>query len=343
MKIWYDKFVLIFLMAICVLVGTNSIVAERAVASNQNINAWVAYWDMKSGIDEVEKANKKENQISETYGSISYFAAYFDSKGKLFIPDELKVEDKLNIQDKYLSIVNDVQGEKKNLFKDTDIVKKVLADDKKQAKHADEIIKLVKKSGCNGIDLDYEKVFREEETAKLYLKFIKLLYAKAQENNLKMRVILEPNVHFDEFRFPVGPEYVVMLYNLYGLHSDEGPKADFKFIRSSIDKMKVLPRPIGVAFATGGCYWNSNGEKKFISAKQAAELARKYKKTPERSLKSNALRFTYTDDKDVEYTVWYADRQTISSWINKAKDAGIDNVSVWRMGSNEAIYDFGND
>ena len=33
--------------------------------------------------------------------------------------------------------------------------------------------------------------------------------------------------------YSVGPEYMVMLYNLYGLHSGPGPKADGPFIEKT--------------------------------------------------------------------------------------------------------------
>ncbi len=339
---WRKGFIIIaVLFTIQTLIFSNVTAKEndgQNESQNIQLTPWVVYWDMQNGMNEIKTAN----DVNNVYGSVSYFAAYFNKKDKLFIPDELKIlNDAIDSPEvKYLTVVNDVQNGEETLFKDVKILKKILRNDKKRAEHADEIIKLAKEYGYNGIDLDYEKTFKDKKVAKLYLEFIKVLYVKAQENNLKMRVILEPSVNFSQYKFPQGPEYVVMMYNLYGLHSGEGPKADFKFIRDTVEKMKVLPQPVGVAFATGGCYWNDKGEKKFISTKQAIGLSKKYKISPQRSLKSNALHFSYIDDEGRECKVWYADKQTLSSWINKVSDLGINSISIWRMGGNETTYDF---
>lgn len=315
--------------------------AQEDGGGERELSAWVAYWDMDRGIREFNQANESRS----TYGSISYFAAYFNDDQKLFIPEPLmKKQQDINgfAGTRYLTVVNDVQG-KKNAgakFKDIGVVKKVLKNPKAQQKHADDIVKLAQKAGCSGIDLDYERVFRDKEAAKLYLQFIAVLYEKAQAEGLQLRVILEPNVDFSVHKFPKGPQYVVMLYNLYGTHSGEGPKADFAFIRKTADKMKSLPGTPGIALAAGGCLWSSSGEKKFISEQDALSLARRYKKVPERSLKSNALRFSYKDDAGIEYTVWYADELTLTSWMNKAKDAGISDICIWRLGGSGAAYTF---
>ena len=228
MKNWCKTFAAVALFTtVCFASGSGSAVPQEDVkAPEHQLSAWVAYWDLKSGMQELHEANERNS----VYGSVSYFAAYFNSKGKLFLPDALEQEANENnssVQQRYLTVVNDVAGKKESdsaKYKDIDIVKKVLKDDKAQQKHADEIIRLAKKADCNGIDLDYEKVFRDKKAAQLYLKFIKVLYDKAQENDLQLRVILEPNVNFDAYKFPKGPEYMVMLYNLYGLHSAKDPR-----------------------------------------------------------------------------------------------------------------------
>lgn len=332
-----------FCLAFVILNASGSSAIRADIAGNNsrtdaNLSAWLAYWDMDDGVSELGKTGN-------TYNEISYFEAFFNAKEELIVPKDLfedkeQIEAEKNFSVRYLTVVNDVQTEEKTSFKDIDVVKDVLADKKAQEKHADEIIELAKENNCNGIDLDYERVFRDKEASELYLEFIKILYDKTSEQDMKLRVILEPNVNFQEYKFPEGPLYMVMLYNLYGTHSEKpGPKADFMFIRNTINKMKSLPKPMGVALATGGCYWTDKGDRKFISSEEAVELARKYKKTPKRSFTSNALSFSYKE-KGVEYTVWYADKLTLASWINRAEDEGINDICIWRLGGNEKIYDF---
>lgn len=83
---------------------------------------------------------------------------------------------------------------------------------------------------------------------------------------MALRVLLEPNIAYGKYDFPAGSQYVVMMYNLHGIHNDAGPKADFAFIRKTIQKMTSLPGTPGIALSTGGCSWSSTGSKQFISA-----------------------------------------------------------------------------
>lgn len=310
-------------------------VSKAEPLDDLHFNAWVAYWDEKSGIDEWQK-------INNNYESISFFGAYFDKEEKLFIPDEfLDTIKNTEAKEKYLTIVNDVDKEDKILFKDTEILKDILADKKKQKKHAEQIISLAKKANCNGIDLDYERVFKDEEVAELYLDFIKVLYKEANKNKLNLRIILEPSVNFKKYTFVRGPKYVVMAYNLYGTHSKEdGAKADINFIENLIDKMQYLPQNKGIAFATGGCYWTDKDKRKFINTKQIMQILNKYDKTPQRDEKSGALFFDYEDNEQNKYKVWYADKETLSLWIDKAQELGIKDIFIWRLGSNEVEYNF---
>jgi len=86
-------------------------------------------------------------------------------------------------------------------------------------------------------------------------EFINKLYRRAQGCGLKLRVVLEPRALVSTTDFPPGSEYVIMLYNLYGLHSGPGPKANKDFIETTLERMNLLPADKTVAFATGGCMW----------------------------------------------------------------------------------------
>ena len=293
--------------------------------------AWLVYWDAQNGVSESNASDKK-------YTSVSYFAAYFNEQDALFIPEGFQEEKAIlkqpefKPQYEYLTVVNDIAGKSKNSFKDINVVKRVLDGDAKRILHAYEIIELAQTYHCNGIDLDYEQIFKDPIAAEDYIKFIKILYDKASVHNIKLRVILEPSVKFSNYDFPKGPQYIVMFYNLYGLHSGPGPKADFSFIEATAERMKALPAPIGVAFSTGGCIWGDNGEKKFISGQAAKSLAQEQHASQKRDAKSDDLYFSFAKD-NVNYTVWYADQDTLESWEKKAAALGLHSVSIWRLGN----------
>lgn len=301
------------------------------------LTAWTAYWDMSAGMAESELLGEKLEYIS-------YFAAEFKEDGSLFIPDELTNGRKGHEKSTdYLTIVNDVDSSKASKVKDLDILHKVLDDKEKREIHIEEIIKLAKSQDYGGIEIDYERIFKDDKLVKPYLKFIQEMQTACHEENLKLRVILEPGMDF-EAGFPKGPEYCVMLYNLYGTHSNAGPKADGRFIEKTIDKMAALPGTKSVAISNGGCVWEASLLKlkhdkgKFITQEKALELQKKFNAEPKRDEGSACLYFDYTD-KGQDYTVWYADSETLNAWITVAANKGISTVSLWRLGGSTDIND----
>ena len=87
-----------------------------------------------------------------------------------------------------------------------------------------------------------------------------------------------------------------------------------------------------MAFAAGGYDWPANGSGKEVTEADAAKLAAKSTDL-QRDSQSGVLHFTYKSN-GVTHTVWYADGQTLKSWMNQAKAAGINNVALWKMGGN---------
>lgn len=301
-----------------------------------NLSAWITSWDFDMGEKELKKIEDKVEKVS-------FFGAYFNAQDQLFIPAEfaekisaMKTEN--DHYETYLTFVNDKENEDGSvIFKDIDVLKRIFSTEESMEQHVDDIIALALQGGYDGIEMDYERVWRDEALEKNFLRFFSKLYEKALQHHMKVRLVLEPGVIFSEDKFIEGPEYVVMLYNLYGVHSGPGPKADRKFIEKTIDKMAVLPDKKAVAFSTGGCKWGSNGEKKFLTEAEAVALAEKYRVKPKRDKDSQCMVFSY-QDQDVQYDVWYADYKTLNYWVSIAKDKGIYQSSIWRLGGNIAVH-----
>lgn len=330
--------VAIFTSLFIILIGCNynSQSAVNAVAKEPTkTSTWLAYWDLDAGEKDLDKIGKQLEKVS-------YFGAYFDSNDRLFIPKELS--DKINERKKkkekyetYLTFVNDKQNiDGSFALKDIEVLRRLFSDDASMDKHIDEIIALTLQGGYNGIEIDYERIWKDEKIGQAFLKFMNRLYSEALKNNLKVRVVLEPSTPFTAADFFKGPEYVVMLYNLYGLHSAPGPKANKEFVEKIITRMKALPGEKSVAFSTGGCLWGDNGEKRFLTEVEARTLAAVYDRETKRDEASQCLIFDYKD-KGVTYQVWYADVKTLNYWISIAKEQGENNISLWRLGGNVDI------
>ena len=321
-----------------ILVGCNytSQSAVNAVAKEPTKrSAWLAYWDLDAG-------EKDLKAIGNRLDKLSYFGAYFDKNDRVFIPKELS--DKKSEPQKtkvkyetYLTFVNDkLNFDGSVVMKDIEVLRRLFSDDASMEKHIDEITELTLQGGYDGIEIDYERIWKDEEIGKSFLRFADKLYGKALKNNLKLRLVLEPSTPFSSVGFSKGPEYVVMLYNLYGLHSAPGPKANKEFIQKTVTRMKVLPGEKSVAFSTGGCVWGDNGKKSFLTEVEAKTLAVTYGVETKRDEESQCVVFEYKD-MGVSYQVWYADVKTLNYWISIAKEQGENSISLWRFGGNVDI------
>lgn len=301
------------------------------------LSAWAAYWDMEGGMAEY-------GAMRGRLQGLSYFAASFDAQDRLVVPlavsearqAALKKDDKRLA---YLTIVNDAVGPKgKALDKDTAVLRRVLANTAVMDRHIAEIISLGKEGRYDGIELDYERIWKDApDLVPKFMDFTYRLSRAAIQAGLKLRIVLEPSTPFDA-GFCRGPEYVVMLYNLYGLHSGPGPKADGAFIEKIVKRMGALPDKRAVALATGGCLWEAGSSKaqRFLSQKEAVALRDRHQAKERRDGDSAALIFRYREN-EKEYVVWYADSETINAWITVAARQGSTAVSLWRLGGNTDI------
>lgn len=299
------------------------------------MSAWSAYWDAEAAAREL----KKQRHLA----GVSCFAAAFEADGSLYLPEEmpgLKKQAAKGGRATYLTIVNDVRPDKGPMKeKDTEIVKQVLADEAAADRHIGDILAQAEQLGAEGVEIDYEKLWKDKELTGKFLDFTYRLSSACTRKGLKLRIVLEPSAPLDA-PWAKGPEYTVMCYNLYGKHSGPGPKADRNFLLKTFKKMEALPGNKSVAFATGGCLWENpgllDGPKGKTSFKTEAELtalAREHKAETVRDAESAALSFEY-EAEGKHYVAWYADAETLNAWITLAARQGLDKVMLWRLGGN---------
>lgn len=300
-----------------------------------NYTIWTTYWDTLDLESEVEKL---KNDID----SICYFAAYFNKDKNLFIPKESSESLKkmkrfygFKEHQSYLTYVNDVilDGNRSSL-KDIEILYSLFETEESMNQHVEKVLQLAMQNGFDGIEIDYEGIKNDIGLWELFIQFIDKLYHSANKKNIPIRILLEPNAPLEQIILPNGPEYVMMCYNLYGVGTDPGPKANEKFIKEMIKKMEMLPGKLNFALATGGFDFSSTGMVQSLTEKEAVELLNLYNKTATREEGSQALYFHYTDEEGTDHEVWYGDHETIKYWIGIIQDAGDYGISIWRVGGN---------
>lgn len=322
----HKKHILLALLVACVgyMCACFAAKPKQAPPMQPQRAAWLVYWDWEQGLKEAQ-LDKEQTYI--------VFAAYFDKKGRLLLPEQFTEESLKNLsQDKlFLSIVNDWEGKKNQLLpKDTAILQRKLSNKKRRQQHVQQIIALCQKNNFAGIEIDYENIWQNEKLMRDFALFAAELRDKSREAGLELRIVLEPKALTYAELLPENVEYVVMFYNLYGLHSDPGPKADEKFILRTLKKMEKLKGTPNVAFANGGFCWTGGQRAISITSQQAAAIAQKHGVVPRRDARSYALYFSYAEA-GKQHTVWYADKETLNFWRETAAAYGYKRFSLWRL------------
>lgn len=298
------------------------------------ISTWVTYWDLPS-------KTFSENMPGDIK-NVSYFAANFNENNELVVPDKLK-DFYNNTKDynfkKYLTIVNDViKSDGSSIQKDTEVLKMILYDKSSRENNINQIVNLAIQYGFDGIEIDYERLKKDMTLWENFIPFINELYSKASEKGLDLRVVLEPNIPFENLNFEKGPTYVMMCYNLHGGFSDPGEKANPEFIISLIEGMNKYDVKKDFALATGGFDWpegvsdstDGNGKVKSVTENEAKSLIREYNAEAIRDEESKYLYFKYKDEDNINYEVWYADNETLNYLASFILKEGYD-VSLWRV------------
>lgn len=324
----YKSIVAILILSVCFLCACGTDKKIQAPKMKPSQAAWSVYWDWANGIDEAQ---------DDKYQDVIVFAADFDSKNQLVFPAAFAPEMFNSFPQKnlFISFVNDKRLESgKHIQKDTVFLNELLATPEFRKQHISEVIRICKDNGFNGIEIDYENIWKEKTLVENFVSFVEELRKETQINRLDLRVVLDVRALRYAKLFPDNVEYVVMFYNLHGLHNGPGPKADKKFILDTLKKLQSLKGTPNIAFANGGFVWSSGSKTKSLTTEQARLLAKKMQVKPKRDSESNALYFSYVQD-NKEYTVWFGDEITIKYWCDIAKEYGYKRFSLWRLGGSK--------
>ena len=293
--------------------------------------AWYVYWDLDVWDEFLLLTEERE------LSSVSMFSCYFSEDGQLYVPPGLsaleEMAEELAFPVAYLSFTNDVQHTDGSATqKDPEFLRDLWADAERTEETAEEMLTMTKSVGADGIEIDFENI-TEQGLWEDYIRFLELVWDKAQTEELSMRVVLGVNTPVEDLSFPTGPEYSVMCYNLYGTHSGPGPKADEDFLKKTAEKFSKLQN-VTYALATGGFEWNDDVVTRSLTQEAAETLAEEYECELGRDKSSGALYYIYQANGE-RYTVWYADVQTLAAWrsiiLNVDSGAKFD---LWRVGGN---------
>lgn len=306
--------------------------AEGSDLAFPTYSVWIPYWDALSAVRELET-------LGASVQNVIAFGAIFDEEDRPFLLDDmvstlaLLNETRCEQYTLYLSVINDVAlntGGYDN--KTPELLKRLLKTSKSTDAHIESLIHLVRSSGADGLEIDYEAIRDDASLWNRYSAFVEKLYARTCQEGIPLRVVLE----YDSLKrsgLPEGPVYVVMCYNLFGKHSEAGPKADFEFLADAFAYSRNLPGEVDMAFATGGFVWSGTSVTAVSQVDAEAWLGEDLLACS-RDEGSGALHAVQTDANGVTSELWYADAETLAIWRDRALDAGFRSFSFFRLGGN---------
>lgn len=294
-----------------------------ACACADSLGAWLPYWDASAAI--------QEGQVLHLDRAVA-FAATFDQGSRPVLSDEaeallwdMQVAFAGTDTQVYLSVVNDTPTEAKSAA----LLRRLLLNDKAMEQHIDDLIMLVDSTRIEALEIDYENLGDDAALWQRFTLFIERLHTQLDQDGISLRVVLPWDAP-KHATLPQGPEYTVMCYNLHGTHSGPGPKADFAFLEEIAALYADAPRPLRMAFATGGFDWSASGVESLTQQEAERRLAL-LGVTPTRDAASGALTASYTMN-GASHTLWYADGETLRLW--QQHTPGFDGTDLFRLGGN---------
>lgn len=307
--------------------------AAEESTEKSTYTVWNVYWNLDGAEAQIE-------EMADDIQNVSYFAAYFDQDDHVFLPEDTRsfyektaAAYKERGWNRYLTIVNDqILADGSSDLKSTELLYRLLETQEACQAHAEELLTLVKQYGYDGLEIDYENIRKDETLWGYFMPFTAYLYQRCEEENLTLRIVIETNIEPEKIDWVEGPTYVVMCYNLYGGHSGPGPKADRDFLEEIMEKMSHVPGKTDYALANGGFDWSDDGKVSGITTAQARQLLSESGASAERDEKSHAEYFTYQDENGVGHEVWYADEETMQTWMSWLEAEGNHQFSIWRLG-----------
>lgn len=293
-------------------------------------SGWLPYWDYQGAKLDWVTSQERASEIVA-------FGVLYQGED-LYVPEEtdLMTKELVEMVSKeesvYLSFINDTKQEDGSFVqKDKGLLETILPYPEKRSTQIENIINLSLKYGVDGIEIDFENIKNDVSLWESFAEFTKELNEACEQHQLGLRIVLSyDSVKYTEF--PIGPTYVIMCYNLYGLHSQAGPKANQDFLDEVFELNEVLKPNVVLAYANHGFSWADNGDITAITKDQAFEMADIYEADIYREDESGALYYTYKDSSDMSYDVWFADETTLDQWVTWANNAGYDKSAIWRYG-----------
>lgn len=226
-----------------------------------------------------------------------------------------------------------------------DIVHRIINDPVKKNKLINDLVKLIKKYGFVGINIDFEELI--ETKNEVLTNFQKELYTRFHKEGLLVSQDVMPfNEDYDYKSLGKYNDYLfLMAYDEHSGDTKPGPISSQKWIEAAVDQLakKVSPQKIVLCLAAYGYDWVKGGQGTDVTYQQALVIARESEGKVKYNNDTYNLSYQYWDDNDKEHEVQFTDAATNFNTVRFATEYPLAGTALWRLGSEDSrLWDFYN-
>ncbi len=245
----------------------------------------------------------------------------------------------MNVNRKYkkpvlITISNYVNTNNISGYYDTKDINRILKSKKLRATFINSILNQLFKYKFTGVDLDLDDI-KDRNTAD-YIAFQQELYRVLHSRGfLVTQNVVPEDEQFDITRLQHFNDYLfIMAVDQHNDGSNAGDISSQQWVEEILDNVcsKIPSEKIILTIAAGGFDWPENNVGASVGYQRAMSSAQTNKRVITFDPVSANLHYTYTDERELNHTVYFADAATNFNIIRMADDWATGGVALWRLG-----------
>ncbi|MGE5518497.1 MAG: polysaccharide deacetylase family protein [Candidatus Dadabacteria bacterium] len=217
-------------------------------------------------------------------------------------------------------------------------VHRIINDRRKRERLINDVIAILQKNNFAGVNVDFEEL--QETSDEQFVNFQKELYTKLHAKGFLVTQDVVPfNDDYDYHELSKYNDYMILMaYDQFSDNTKPGPIAEQRWIEGAVDDAakKMPTNKIILALGAYGYDWPKNHQATNLTYQQALVTARESDATITYDNDTYNLYYQYSDDQNIEHTVYFTDAATSFNSMRFAAEDELAGVAIWRLGSEDS-------
>ena len=212
---------------------------------------------------------------------------------------------------------------------------RILNDNVKKEKLISRIIEVIQQNHFSGVNIDFEEL--QETSDEPLVSFMQDLYTRMHAMHLLVTQDVSPfNSDYNYKELAKYNDYLfLMAYDEHSGGSQPGPISSQKYIEAALDEAvkQIDPHKLILAIAGYGYDWPKGDQGQDVTYAEALSVAAEAGAKVFFDTSTYNLNYNYTDENNVEHTVFFTDAATNYNTMRFATEYNVGGVALWRLGS----------